>query len=441
MRNQFLITQGKILSKLAKIANLGHGSTWPGHIALTLHTSFIKDLLKKSKTRVVFIVGTNGKTTTTTLLRHILKTAQKKVIHNESGANLLNGIASTLLLHSSPLSAKVEADIALFEVDENAFPLICEEITPDMIVFLNLFRDQLDRYGEVNTVAFKWQETLTRIPSSTRLFLNADDPQIAFLGQIAKQRVSYFGVNEPQKKQDAIDHSSDSTYCPNCETKLTYSKNYYSHIGIWTCPGCEFSYPSHVFTNAPSYPLYGLYNKYNVNAATLVAEYLGVPKNVINKAFSSFQPAFGRQEKLVYEGKSAEIILVKNPAGFNQALVTVLEQKAKHLLLVLNDRSADGTDISWIWDIDVEQLHKVKDLKLTLSGQRVYELALRLKYGGFGKIEHGTWNTENTQIIENLQEAITRAFSSVEKNEKLYILPTYTAMLEVRKLLTGKKIL
>lgn len=435
--NQLLIPLGKSLSAFSKLANLGHGSTWPGHLALKANRNFIRDVLHNSKLKVIFVVGTNGKTTTTTLLNHIFTHAGKKVIQNTSGANLLNGIASTLLLHSTILSAKIEADIVLFEIDENAFPLACQELTPDAVVALNLFRDQLDRYGEVNTIALKWQEALTHLPATTKLFLNADDPQIAFLGQKGKQEVHYFGIDEPAQKTSAIDHASDSTYCPNCGTKLTYTKNYYSHIGVWKCHSCEFDHPKEILTEAPRYPLHGLYNKYNVNAATLIAEEFGIDKQAIDAALTSFKPAFGRQEELEFHGKKAEVILAKNPAGFNQALQTILEQKAKHVLLVLNDRIADGTDVSWIWDIDFEGL-PLETLQFTVSGTRAYDMALRVKYTSPSPTQN---HNLKVKIIEDLEEATRESLRVLPQGETLFILPTYTAMLDVRKIITGKKIL
>ncbi len=425
MKNQLLIHHGKLLSKMIQATNRGNGSTWPGHIALKYNPHFIKDLLKNSDTKIIFIVGTNGKTTTTTLLSHLLRLSGKKVIQNTSGANLINGIASTLLLNTD-LKGKIHADIALFEIDENAFSLISEEITPDVIIMLNLFRDQLDRYGEVNTIARKWKEAIAKLPSSTRLILNADDPQIAFLGKDSRQNISYFGLNE--KGVQSLDHASDSTYCPICRSKLEYKKSYYSHLGEWTCPNNDFEHPKDVFSAVAHYPLDGLYNRYNIHAAVLAALKLGINLGVLEDNLPSFQPAFGRQEKITIEGKKIEVILAKNPAGFNQTIQTVLELKAKNIFLILNDRIADGTDISWIWDVDFEKFEK--NIHLTLSGDRVYDLALRLKYADL----HG-------EIVPDLKNALREALAKTPEDQTLFILPTYTAMLDVRKILVGKKIL
>ena len=425
MKNQFLIYHGKLLSKGIQATNRGNGSTWPGHIALKYNRHFIKDILKHSDTKIIFIVGTNGKTTTTTLLSHLIKSSGKKVIQNTSGANLINGIASTLLLNTD-LRGKIHADVALFEIDENAFPLICKEITPDVIIMLNLFRDQLDRYGEVNTIALKWKDAVATLPSSTRLILNADDPQIAFLGKDSAQNTSYFGLNE--KGEQSLDHASDSTYCPICRSKLEYKKTYYSHLGDWSCPNKDFEHPKDVFSSVSHYPLDGLYNRYNIHAAILAALKLGINLGVLENNLSSFQPAFGRQEKITIDGKKIEVILAKNPAGFNQTIQTAQELKAKNVLLILNDRIADGTDISWIWDVDFEKF--AQDIQFTLSGDRVYDLALRLKYAGL-----------QGNLVPELKKAVRDALIKTPKDQTLFILPTYTAMLDVRKILVGKKIL
>ena len=396
-------------------------------MALSVNKNFIKDLIKNSKTKIIFVVGTNGKTTTTSLLAHILRTNGKKVIQNTSGANLLNGVASTLLLSASS-RGKIEADYLLFEIDESAFPLACKELTPDGIVMLNLFRDQLDRYGEVNTIALKWREALSTLPNTTQLFLNADDPQIAFLGKHSRLHELYFGLDEKGAKSPKIDHSSDSTFCPNCAEKLVYAKKYYSHLGIWSCPSCQLIHPTHVLTTSPSYPIDGLYNKYNTHAVVVVATYLGVPIDDIKNSLQTFVPVFGRQEKIEFEDKNVEIILAKNPAGFDQSLETIIENKATDLLLILNDNIADGTDVSWIWDINTEMLID-KKMQITLSGTRAYDLALRLKYAGI-----------SDYVLEpNISLAVDMAVKKATTH--LSILPTYTAMLEVRKLLTGKKIL
>lgn len=430
MLNSLIITTGKIISKFIRLINAGNGTTWPGHIALKLNPHFINDLKKKSNLTVILVIGTNGKTTTTSLLSHIFTAAEKKVIQNESGANLSNGIASAFLLNSSILG-DLKADIAIFEVDENAFSTVANMVTPDAVIILNLFRDQLDRYGELNTIALKWKKTLDSLPP-VDLFLNADDPQIAYLEKDTKHKVYFFGADPNDAQEKNVEHASDSIYCPNCGEKLHYSRVFYSHMGIWNCTKCHYKHSNHVFRNAPFYPLSGLYNKYNIHAAVLVAKTLGVLDTTLQKSLTTFKPVFGRQETLIIDGKKVQIILAKNPSGFNQALKTILDQNPKVVLLLLNDRIADGNDISWIWDTDVELL-KNAHTYIFISGDRAWDLGLRIKYADF---------PQNTfTVIDDLPKAVVAAINSTKGNETLFILPTYTAMLEIRKLLTGKKIL
>lgn len=435
MLNFFLILLGRFISKLSSTFNLGSGSTWPGHIALYLNKDFIKDILSRSKTKTILIAGTNGKTTTGKLIQTILEENRENVFQNQSGANLLNGIASTLIQHSNK-AGKINYNFALFEVDENTLPLVINEFIPDYIILLNLFRDQLDRYGEVDTIAKKWKKALEKLPQKTTLILNADDPQIAFLGKKKKNSVYYFGVTKLQSRfgikptnRDWRYESTDSNYCPNCNSKLNFKTINFSHLGDWECPSCKLKRPKLDIKNIDYYPLPGIYNWYNSLAAVLFSRVVRISNEKITSGLRKFTPAFGRQETLEIKGKKVKIFLSKNPTSFNESLRTVKELGGKNLLLVLNDRIPDGRDVSWIWDTDIESM--IDSFKtITVSGDRCYDMGLRLKYV-FNKF----------QINDKLKNAIEISLQKISKDEALYILPTYTAMLEVRKILTGKKIL
>ena len=443
MINIFLIITGKILSLLSRLLNLGSGSTWPGHIALNINKNFIKDLLKDSKVKIILIAGTNGKTTTGKLIQTILNANGKRVFQNESGANLLNGIASSIILNSN-LLGKIDKVFAIFEIDENTLPLILKEINnPDYLLILNLFRDQLDRYGEVNIIAKKWKDAMRHLPSKTTLLLNSDDPQVANLASHLKgANVKYFGM-DPKNKTEKAQHASDSTYCPNCGKKLIYNSVYFSHLGDWECKSCNFKHPKKTFTKSPTYPLQGAYNQYNTNAAVLFAKINNISNLTIQQSLRNFKPAFGRQEVLNVDGKKVQIFLSKNPTSFNESLRTIASLNAparnasqsdaggKNLLIVLNDKIPDGLDVSWIWDVDFEEMDQRGSV--SVSGDRVYDMALRLKYAGM--------SMKDEQIYTDLKKAISENLSTLNKSETLYILPTYSAMLEVRKILTGRKIL
>jgi UDP-N-acetylmuramyl tripeptide synthase len=423
-----LIIIGKLVAFMSRITNKGNGSTWPGHIALFFQKTFIKDILANAKTQIILIAGTNGKTTTSKMITTILKEDRKTAFTNESGANLLNGIASALLLHTR--WGKLYEDYAIFEVDENSLSFVLQELTPKAIILLNLFRDQLDRYGELDTIAKKWKESFSILPKTTTLIINADDPLVSYLGNNLQTQVLYFGLDE-KSKQKKLQHASDSVYCPRCNKKLTFHAISYAHVGNWYCPNCQLKRPKITINNF-FYPLAGTYNAYNTLAAVLAAKVLGVSEETTETAIKTVTPAFGRQEKLQVDNKNMQIFLAKNPAGFNENLQTVRELGVKRLLIVLNDRIPDGRDVSWIWDIDFEQYVSYFNT-IYITGERVYDMALRIAYANVKR--------DKIETYENLQVAITQALEETNKRETLAIFPTYSAMLEVRKILTGRKIL
>lgn len=430
MLNQTLMAVGKSVSKVTRSLGLGDGSTWPGHIALKANKHFISQTLKASQMNTIIVAGTNGKTTTSSLLATILTSDGKRVLQNASGANLLNGIASSILL-STNQTGKLEKDYAIFEVDENALPLILQEVIPEYVILLNLFRDQLDRYGEVASIATKWQKALHSLPANTSIILNADDPQIAYLGESTNARKYYFSVKSPSVSSLPQLHAVDSLYCPRCGEKLQYATYVFAHLGTWKCLSCGLKQPKSDLDTSPYYPVMGTYNQYNTHAALLAARLLGVTDSSREAGLKKFTPVFGRQENLVLNGRKINIFLSKNPTGFNESLRTAKELKAQHILLVLNDRIPDGRDVSWIWDTDIEGILTGNE-KLIISGDRAYDMALRIKYADMGI---------SLQVFSNLAQAIRQGISMIPNDETLFILPTYSAMLDARQIITGKKIL
>ncbi len=434
IKNKIIVVIAEVVSRVIKTFGLGSGSTWPGEIALRLNPQFIKEVLKDSSTKIILIAGTNGKTTTSKLIRFILEKNGHKVFQNNEGANLLNGVASTLVRQEALLH--FGGAIGIFEVDENSLPLVLKQMQPRAIVLLNLFRDQLDRYGEVNIIADKWKESIQQLPSTTSLMLNGDDPQIAFLGKDIKATTHFFGINHKHLTPKDIPHDVDSTYCPQCGQRLIYSEMSYSHLGNYHCEACGFRRPR-VITYSDdilSSSLHGIYNIYNITAAVLLLTIVfGIEIDDITKYLKEFKPAFGRQEQLEYKGRTITIQLSKNPAGFNQSVSVaqeIIEKNGGNILLVLNDRIPDGTDISWIWDVELEEIRKFTE-KVFVSGDRVYDMALRMKYGGFEKIE-------TDEVLEN---AIEKVVSATPEGGTVVILCTYSAMLEVRQLVVGRRLL
>jgi lipid II isoglutaminyl synthase (glutamine-hydrolysing) len=427
MLSILLIFLGKAIIYLSNLLNLGSGSTWPGHIALKLNKNFIRDILKSSNTKVVIVAGTNGKTTTARLITSIIREGNHTYLQNKAGANLINGLASTLIRGSTP-KAGLNKNYLIFETDENALPEIVSQTNPSYIVCLNLFRDQLDRYGEVDSIARRWQKPFDKLDNKTTLILNADDAQIAYLGNKTKAKALFFGLDE-KNKDNKIKHGADTTHCPKCSNELIFHSVSFSHIGRWSCPKCGLNRPNPDLSEISYYPLSGTYNKYNALAAALFAKQENIKKEKIISAFKSFTPAFGRQEKLKYKNKNVQLFLSKNPTSFNESLTTIKELGGKDIFILLNDRIPDGLDISWIWDINFEELLE-KDMNIGVGGDRVFEMGLRLKYA-----------QKFTHIFEEPKEGLDAMISELEKDETLYILPNYSAMLDIRKVITGKKIL
>ena len=404
-RNRLAIILGKLVSLFSTTFRLGAGETWPGEIALRINPRILRGLSAHAK-HIILVAGTNGKTTTVKMIETILTVQGVRVKRNATGANLDNGLVSAFLAYQN-------ADYYIFEVDEATLPNILKDLTPEIIVLTNLFRDQLDRYGEVDAIAEKWSVALGALERQTKLIVNADDPHLAFIGS-KRTNVRYFGLEDPSLFLPKMQHATDAIYCPNCGARLTFSGVYYSHLGKWACGACSFVPPKEdVVASDFVSPLEGVYNKYNTLAAALVSETLGIKKMDITAALTHFTPAFGRMETV----GNKTILLSKNPTGFNESLRTVAASHEKGpVLLVLNDRIPDGRDISWIWDVDFEQYAQ---FTYYVSGDRALDMALRLKYAGI----------QNFSIVQDIPSDVR------------WILPTYSAMLDVRKVLTGRKIL
>ena len=427
------IILGKSIELISKKIVKRSGSTWPGHVALKTNKKFLQKLISKNPNlKLILVAGTNGKTTTTKLLVEILQKNNKSVFSNQEGANLLNGIASTFISHAN-VKGHIPYDAAILEVDENSLQHVTEAITPDAILVLNLFRDQLDRYGEVNSIAKKWQSALLKIPKKTKLIINGDDPQLRYIGENSELHSFYFGLDEKFMNSKISSHDSDFLYCPHCSAKLEFKKLSYSHMGLFSCPSCKFTHkPTQTFPTL-SNPLLGDYNRYNINAAALAAQKVfGIEPKSIETVLQNFKPAFGRQEEIKVRDKNIVILLSKNPTGFNQSIQAVLSKdKNPSIVLVLNDRIPDGRDISWIWDVDFENLKESRTI--TISGDRALDMTIRIKYTGI---------SESTYTInEKLEDALHESINKTPKEQTLYILATYSGMLETRQILTGKKLL
>ncbi|WP_026100313.1 Mur ligase family protein [Fortiea contorta] len=435
LRLGFAVSVAKSVTFIVRSLRLGAASVLPGSIARRIAPQLLQLLSQQVKNGIILVAGTNGKTTTSLLLKTILERQGYRVAHNSTGANLENGLM-TALLEDTNLVGTLNADFAILEVDENIVPKVLTPLQPKIILCLNLFRDQLDRYGEVDTISKRWTKVISTLPTETIVIPNADDPTLAYLGQQLPQRVRFFGLNEPEKYLEAIPHAVDSIYCPRCGHSLDYKGVYLSHLGDFTCPSCGFSKSQPALESREwSQILVGLYNKYNTLAAVTAAKELGVDETIIRDTVNNFQAAFGRAEDLTVDGKKVRILLSKNPVGTNETIRVVTQSTDTTTLIVLNDRTPDGTDVSWIWDVDTEKLVE-RGGTVVVSGDRVYDMALRLRYS-----EKAVDPQLNLIVQEDLRQAIATALEQTPNDETLHILPTYSAMLEVREILTGRKIL
>ncbi len=429
------VSIAKTVTLIVRSLRLGAASVLPGSIARRIEPKLLQQLSQQVKNGVILIAGTNGKTTTSLLLREILERKGYRVAHNSTGANLENGLV-TALMESSNLVGKLDVDYAILEVDENIVPKVLNPIQPRIILCLNLFRDQLDRYGEVDTISKRWTKAISTLAPDTVVIPNADDPTLCYLGQQLQQKVSFFGLTEPERYLEAIPHAVDSIYCPRCGHSLDYQGVYLSHLGDFNCPSCGFSKSQPTLDSKEwQQVLIGLYNKYNTLAAATAAKELGIDTETIQATIPTFQAAFGRAEELEVDGKRVRILLSKNPVGTNETIRVVTESSDTTTLLVLNDRIQDGEDVSWIWDVDTEKL-VARGGTLVVSGDRVYDMALRLRYSE----NHNGDNRANLIVETDLRQAIATALEHTPDNQTLHILPTYTAMLDVREALTGRKI-
>ncbi|NLI93831.1 MAG: Mur ligase family protein [Peptococcaceae bacterium] len=436
---------GKIMSITIKV--LGRkGTTFPGVVAGKICPQIIGLLAASYRDGTVIITGTNGKTTSNNLLASILNAAGKKVTFNREGANMLTGIAGALLQNAS-FTGTPRASLLLLEVDEATIPALCKQVTPRLAVITNFFRDQLDRYGELDTTVKLVKDSL---PAETELILNADDPLVAQIGT-SRSGVYYYGVRSLPVSKEESSETREGRYCAHCGNELCYELFHYGQLGIYECRNCGFKRPTPFIEaqeasqdeNGISFridgdyrvALQGYYNLYNALAAFCAADRLGIERKDIRRGLLEFVSDAGRMEQFALKNCDVTLTLVKNPTGFNQVLHTLADmKKSLRLLIAINDLAADGRDISWLWDVDFEILasEELDIRQLVCSGLRAEDMALRLKYAGIpeGKI----------LIEHSLEKAVEllETYSPV-KEEALFILPTYTVLFPMRAILVGKK--
>jgi len=434
----------------------GGATSVPGKALMRLDPHAIGALGARLSRGSALVSATNGKTTTAAMAAQIFQQAGVSLVHNQAGANMAGGIATTLLDAARP-RGRIAGELGLFEVDELWLATLAAQLHPRAIVLANLFRDQLDRYGELETIADSWARVLGQ--GEAQLVLNADDPLVADLGR-EHARALYFGVQDDSLALSGLSHAADARHCRRCGAPYRFDAVLLGHLGHYHCPGCGQTRPAPAVTATQvtlqgvraaafelrtpvgeahvSLALPGLYNVYNALAAAALATALDVPLQHIVSGLQAARPAFGRAETvtLSLSGASASrrelrIMLVKNPAGANEVLRTLALEPGEHDLLgVLNDRIADGRDVSWIWDADFEMLAGRVRLA-TCAGTRAADLATRLKYAGVP--------ADRIRVQPQLDAALRQAAADrPDESAPLYALPTYTAMLSLRELLVAR---
>ncbi len=444
------VAAARAIGALSRRTGRGGGTTLPGRLLLRTAPDAIGRLGARLTGSRTVLSATNGKTTTAGMLASALHAAGRDPVHNRAGSNMAWGVATALI--------EGGGDEGLFEVDEAWLPGVVGDLDPTLLVLGNLFRDQLDRYGELERLADEWAEVIAAREGRTGLVLNADDPLIADLGRDRNLRrragVTFFGIEDPSQAVPELQHAFDAKHCRRCGAPYAYERAFVGHLGHYTCPNCGADRPapdvyateidlrgisgSSFLVHVPDgeleveLPLPGLYNVYNALAAIAAARRLDVPGDRIREGLHSVRAAFGRVETIPVGDRSLSILLIKNPAGANEVLRTLrLEAdrsgESLDLWTALNDRIADGRDVSWIWDADFELLAgSVRRVHCT--GTRASEIALRLKYAG--------WPTDRIVVAEGIGSSLDRALE--DSGGRLFALPTYTALIELRTLLSRR---
>ena len=434
---------GKLVGKSSHfvLSKLGRGSTLPGKLALKFDNDILNTLARDYE--VVVITGTNGKTLTTALTVGILKEAFGEVVTNPSGANMISGIATTFLTAKKGKSGK---NIAVLEIDEASLSRICDYIKPSLFVFTNIFRDQMDRYGEIYTTYQMILDAAQKVLTATVL-LNGDSP--LFNSVTLKNPVQYYGFDTEKGEPKLAHYNTEGILCPKCQHILKYKLNTYANLGDYICEHCGFRRPeldykltqltslhhnsSEFVIDGQSYHINigGLYNIYNALAAVSVAQFFGVDPTTIKTGFDKSRAVFGRQETFKIGDKECTLVLIKNPVGATQALEMIkLAPYPFSLSVLLNANYADGIDTSWIWDADFEQVLNMDIPHMIAGGVRHSEIARRLRVTGY--------NAEQISEVADLSQVFEKIKNQETKHA--YILATYTAMLEFRELLASHQV-
>ena len=440
VRRLIAIWAAKIVSTVCKISGK-QGVTFAGKVALKIDSSILKDLSSQVREKIFVVCGTNGKTTTNNLLCSAIESEGKKLVCNHTGSNMLAGVVAAFVL-SAKNNGKLDADYACIEIDEASTLRIFPHFKPDYMVLTNLFRDQLDRYGEID-ITMDMLSRAMKMASDMTVIVNGDDALSAYLAMESGNPYKTYGITERVFDSQSEHEIREGRFCKKCGARLEYEFYHYSQIGKYNCPSCDFTRPkidfdaSHIdMSHGLAFDVEGrhitadykgFYNIYNILAAYSAARTAGMELKNFDKVLSDFNPQNGRMEEFEIDGTHIILNLAKNPAGFNQNISAVMEDtKEKDIIIVINDNAQDGTDISWLWDVDFDRFSEDNIHSITVSGIRCQDMRLRMKYVGI-----------QSELITNVKSAIEARIKDGCKN--LYVLVNYTALFSTRNILVDMK--
>ena len=424
-------TAGYICKKMGR-----QGVTWAGKIALKIYPPILREMAAEVRKGIFVVCGTNGKTTTNNMLCAALEAEGQKVICNHTGSNMLNGVAAAFVL-GARLSGHIDADYACIEADEASTKYIFPKIKPDYMLMTNLFRDQLDRFGEID-ITMNILESMIKTLPEMKVIVNGDDALSAYLAMDSGNPCIFYGISQPVMKNET-NEIREGRFCKRCGAKLEYSFYHYSQLGDYLCPGCGFKRPDPDFdaydvkvgdrlsfrveNRLISADYKGFYNVYNILAAYAGIRSAGFLAEHFQNMLKKFNPENGRMEQFRISGTGVILNLAKNPAGFNQNISAVMQDTSpKDVIIVINDNAQDGIDISWLWDVDFDLFREENIRSITVSGIRCYDMRLRLKYVDI-----------SSELEENVENAIRKRISDGTGN--LYVLVNYTALFSTRNIL------
>jgi UDP-N-acetylmuramyl tripeptide synthase len=436
VRRLIAIWTAKILSTACRLSGR-QGVTFAGKVALKIDPKILTDLASQVREKIFVVCGTNGKTTTNNLLCSAIESEGKKLVCNHTGSNMLAGVVAAFVL-AAKNNGKLDADYACIEIDEASTLRIFPHFQPDYMVLTNLFRDQLDRYGEIDITMDMLERAMKMAPKMT-VIVNGDDALSTYLAMKSGNPYKTYGITERVFTEQSEHEIREGRFCKNCGAQLEYEFYHYSQIGKYNCPNCDFTRPAidfeasgiqmqnglefqvedrHIQANYK-----GFYNIYNILAAYSAARTAGLAIPHFEEVLKNFNPQNGRMEQFEIDGTHIVLNLAKNPAGFNQNISAVMEdEKEKDIIIVINDNAQDGTDISWLWDVDFDRFDQEQIRSITVSGIRCQDMRLRMKYVDI-----------SSELIDDVKTAIERRIQDGCKN--LYVLVNYTALFSTRKIL------